>query len=381
MEEIVKAPPKRRLTAVLLAGLLLVAAAAACGGKDPTSPTGDATAEELSGTIEIDGSSTVFPVTAAVAEEFRKEHGGVNINVGFSGTGGGFKRFTAGETAISDASRPIKDSEEEAAAENGIEYIELRIGTDGLSVMVSLQNDFIDCLSIDQLNKIWKPESTVFKWSDINPDWPDNDFNLYGPGTDSGTFDYFTEEVNGEAKVSRADYTASEDDNVLVRGIAGDRNALGYFGYAYYAENADKLKVIGVDSGDGCVVPSVETIEDGTYSPLSRPLYHLRGRRRALKNRPEVATFVDFFLDNAPTLVREVGYIPEARLRLRRGSCQGGSSETVSHKQDINPIPLIPPKGLGKGPQSSYNEALNRRDRGAHDPFKDRDPGPYTGQR
>ena len=260
-------------------------------------------------------------MTAAVAEEFRKEHGGVQINVGFSGTGGGFKRFTAGETVISDASRPIKESEIEAAYENGIEYIELRIGTDGISVMVSLQNDFIDCLSIDQLHEIWKPESTVFKWSDINPDWPDNDINLYGPGTDSGTFDYFTEEVNGEAKVSRADYTASEDDNVLVRGIAGDRNALGYFGYAYYAENADKLKVIGVDNGNGCVVPSPETIEDGTYSPLSRPLF-IYVSVEELKNRPEVAGFVDFFLDNAPTLVREVGYIPEAPSVYDEGRAQ-----------------------------------------------------------
>ena len=183
------------------------------------------------------------------------------------------------------------------------------------------RNDFIDCLSIDQLHEIWKPESTVFKWSDVNPDWPDNDINLYGPGTDSGTFDYFTEEVNGEAKVSRADYTASEDDNVLVRGIAGDRNALGYFGYAYYAENADKLKVIGVDNGEGCVVPSIETIEDGTYSPLSRPLF-IYVATEALKNRPEVATFVDFFLDNAPTLVREVGYIPEAPSVYDEGRAQ-----------------------------------------------------------
>ena len=305
MRTIRKASSWQRLALAALAGLLIIAIAAACSGGDTTDM------EELSGTIEIDGSSTVFPVTAAVAEEFHKEHGDVNINVGFSGTGGGFKRFTVGETAISDASRPIKESEIEAADENGIEYIELRIGTDGLSVMVSLENDFVDCLSIDQLNQIWKPESTVFKWTDINPDWPDNDINLYGPGTDSGTFDYFTEEVNGESKLSRADYTASEDDNVLVRGIAGDRNALGYFGYAYYAENTDKLKVIGVDNGDGCVVPSPEAIEDGTYSPLSRPLF-IYVAVEELKNSPEVATFVDFFLDNAPTLVREVGYIPEA---------------------------------------------------------------------
>ena len=320
MRSIGKIATWQRLGLALLVGILAVGIAAACGGEDPTptraASSGQTTAtqapamEELSGDIEIDGSSTVFPVTAAVAEEFRKEHGGVQVNVGFSGTGGGFKRFAAGETAISDASRPIKDSEKEAAEANGIDYIELKIGTDGLSVMVSPENDFVDCLSIEQLHEIWKPESTVNNWNQINPAWPDDKINLYGPGTDSGTFDYFTEEVNGEAKVSRADYTASEDDNVLVRGIAGDRNALGYFGFAYYAENADKLKILGVDSGEGCVVPSPETIEDGSYNPLSRPLF-IYVAVDELRDRPEVAAFVDFFLDNAPTLVREVGYIPE----------------------------------------------------------------------
>ncbi len=315
MRTVRKIAPWQRMELVLLVGLLAVAVAAACGGGTSTeggesSATMGSTGGQLSGDIEIDGSSTVFPVTAAVAEEFRKEHGGVQVNVGFSGTGGGFKRFAAGETVISDASRHILEEEAEAAEANGIEYIELRVGTDGLSVMVSPKNDFVDCLSVDQLHEIWKPESTVNNWNQINPDWPDNKINLYGPGTDSGTFDYFTEEINGEAKVSRADYTASEDDNVLVRGIAGDRNALGYFGYAYYAENADKLKVIGVDHGEGCVLPSPETIEDGSYGKLSRPLF-IYVDVDALKNRPEVAAFVEFFLDNAPALVREVGYIAE----------------------------------------------------------------------
>ena len=202
MRTVRKIAPWQRMGLVLLVGILLVALIAACGGGGPdsTKETEPASTVQLSGDIEIDGSSTVFPVTAAVAEEFRKEHGDVQINVGFSGTGGGFKRFAAGETVISDASRPILEEEAEAAEANGIEYIELRVGTDGLSVMVSPKNDFVDCLSVDQLHEIWKPESTVNNWNQINSDWPDNKINLYGPGTDSGTFDYFTEEINGEAK-------------------------------------------------------------------------------------------------------------------------------------------------------------------------------------
>ena len=197
----------------------------------------------LSGTIEIDGSSTVFPVSEAVAEEFGKLHGDVRVNVGVSGTGGGFKRFTVGETDISDASRPIKDREAAAAKENGVEYIELKVGTDGLSVMVSPDNDFVDCLTVAELKRIWEPGSKITKWNQVRPEFPDRPMRLYGADTDSGTFDYFTEEIVGEAQASRADYTASADDNVLVQGISGDRNALGYFGYAYYAENPDKLKV------------------------------------------------------------------------------------------------------------------------------------------
>ena len=262
---------------------------------------------ELSGTIEIDGSSTVFPVSEAVAEEFGKLHPDVRVNVGVSGTGGGFKRFTVGETDISDASRPIKDAEAQAAADNGIEYYPLRVAMDGLSVMVSPDNDFVECLTTDQLKMIWEPGSTVSKWSDVDPSWPSSDIALYGPDTDSGTFDYFTEEIMGEAQLSRPDYTASADDNVLVQGIAGGKYSLGYFGFAYYQENQDKLNLVAVDSGNGCVLPTSESIENGTYSPLSRPLFIYVSKQSM--ERPEVKAFVEFYLDNAADLAQEVGYI------------------------------------------------------------------------
>ncbi len=264
-------------------------------------------AMELSGTIEIDGSSTVFPVSEAVAEEFGKLHSDVRVNVGVSGTGGGFKRFTVGEIDISDASRPIKDAEAAVAAENDIQYYPLRVAMDGLSVMVSPDNDFVECLTTDQLKMIWEPGSTVSKWSDVDPSWPDKDMALYGPDTDSGTFDYFTEEIMGEAQLSRADYTASADDNVLVQGIAGGKYSLGYFGYSYYQENMDKLKLVAVDSGNGCVLPTSESIENGSYSPLSRPLFIYVSATSM--ERTEVKAFVEFYLDNAAELAQEVGYI------------------------------------------------------------------------
>ena len=261
----------------------------------------------MSGTIEIDGSSTVFPVSEAVAEEFGKLHPDVRVNVGVSGTGGGFKRFTVGEIDISDASRPIKDAEAATAIENGIEYHPLRVAMDGLSVLVSPDNDFIECMTIEQLKMIWEPGSTVSNWSDVDPNWPDKEIALYGPDTDSGTFDYFTEEVMGEAQLSRADYTASADDNVLVQGIAGGKYSLGYFGYSYYQENVDKLKLVAVDSGNGCILPTSESIENGTYSPLSRPLFIYVSKQSI--ERPEVRAFVEFYLDNAADLAQEVGYI------------------------------------------------------------------------
>ena len=285
--------------------LVLGIAALACGGAEE--PAVGTAATELSGTIEIDGSSTVFPVSEAVAEEFHKIHSDVRVNVGVSGTGGGFKRFTSGETDISDASRPIKDNEAATAMDNGIEYYPLRVAMDGLSVMVSPDNDFVECMTIDQLKLIWEPGSTVNKWSDVDPSWPDKEIALYGPDTDSGTFDYFTEEVMGEAQLSRPDYTASADDNVLVQGIAGGKYSLGYFGYSYYQENMDKLKLVAVDSGSGCVLPTSESIEDGTYSPLSRPLFIYVSKLSM--ERPEVKAFVEFYLDNAADLAQEVGYI------------------------------------------------------------------------
>ena len=286
-------------------GLLLVMMSAlliACSGDD------EAESSSLGGTVEIDGSSTVFPISEAVAEEFNKIHPSVRVNVGVSGTGGGFKRFTVGETDIADASRAIKGSEHDAAVANGIEYHELRVGTDGLSVIVSTQNDFLDCLTVGELKMIWDSGSTVNNWNQVRSNFPDRPLRLYGPDTDSGTFDFFTEEINGEAQVSRADYTASADDNVLVQGIGGDRNALGYFGYAYYAENADKLKLVAVDDGDGCVTPTPDTILSGEYEPLTRPLF-IYVNMKSLE-RPEVKAFVEFYMERGEELTREVGYVP-----------------------------------------------------------------------
>ena len=298
---------KKILLIPLSITLLAVLTITACGNSNPTTPTTPAT-PNLSGTIEIDGSSTVFPITEAVAEEFRKIQPQVRINVGISGTGGGFKRFVAGETQISDASRPISTSEKETAVKNGIEWIEMPVAIDGLSVMVNPQNTWATSMTVAELKKIWEPGSTIKRWNHIRSEWPDQPINLYGPGTDSGTFDYFTEVIVGKAKSSRADYTASEDDNVLVQGISGDRNALGYFGYAYYVENKDKLKLVAIDSSSGPVLPSKETIDNATYTPLSRPLFIYINK--AALTQPEVKAFVRFFMTEGPALVSEVGYIP-----------------------------------------------------------------------
>lgn len=282
----------------------------ACGNDDGSTRNVSELSSQptLDGTIEVDGSSTVFPVSEAVAEEFGKLYPKVHINVGVSGTGGGFKRFVAGDTDISDASRTIKDSESLMADENGIEYMELLVGTDGLSVAVNPNNDWASCLTVGELKTIWEPGSTIDNWSQIRSGFPDSRLRLYGPDTDSGTFDYFTEEIVGEIQASRPDYTASADDNVLIRGVSGDRNALGYFGYAYYTENSDKLKLIAIDNGLGCVTPTIEAIRTGEYAPLSRPLF-IYVNKRSLE-RPEVKAFVEFYLEKGMELVREVGYVP-----------------------------------------------------------------------
>lgn len=261
------------------------------------------------GIIAIDGSSTVYPITEAVAEEFQKVNAGVKVTVGISGTGGGFKRFCRGETDISDASRPIKSSEVDLCFENGIKYVELPVAYDGLAVMVNPGNTWVTSLTVDDLKKMWAPEAQgkITNWNQIRSDFPDQPLTLVGPGTDSGTYDYFTEAIVGKSGSSRGDYIASEDDNVLVQAIANDVNALGFFGLAYYEENKDKLKLVAIDGGNGPILPSKETVNDGTYQPLSRPIFIYVSLKAA--DRPEVSQFVEYYLQNAAHLSEEVGYI------------------------------------------------------------------------
>ena len=305
--------------AYLLMGLLV-----ACGGGQKAGEEG-----QLSGQITIDGSSTVYPISEAVAEEFMAAHeGSVRATVGLSGTGGGFKRFCAGETDISNASRPIKEQEKQACEAAGVDYIEIPVAYDGLTVAVNPRNNFVQCLTVAELKKIWEPGSRVRRWSEVRSGFPNTELKLYGPGTSSGTFDYFTEAVVGKEDASRADYTASEDDNVLVQGVGGDANALGYFGYAYYKENASKLKAVGIDGGNGCVLPTEQNIKNGLYKPLSRPLA-IYVKRAALQ-RPEVKAFVEFYLENAAALVPEVGYVALDAAQYQEGRTKLGHSGTTA---------------------------------------------------
>ncbi|MWA08574.1 PstS family phosphate ABC transporter substrate-binding protein [Streptomyces sp. BA2] len=291
-------------------GAALVCAAAfslsACGGGDAGGGSGDG--EQLSGTVKVDGSSTVAPLTTAAAEIFAEEQPKVRVTVGTSGTGGGFEKFCNGETDISDASRPIKGEEKAACEKRSITYEDFKVANDALTVVVNKDADWVDCLTVEQLKKIWEPKSKVNNWNQIDPKFPDQALKLFGAGTDSGTFDYFTEAVNGEEGASRTDYSPTEDDNVTVQGVAGSKGGLGYFGYSYFEENTGKLKALKVDGGKGCVAPGVETAQSGEYAPLSRPLF-IYPNAKSL-DREEVLSFVEYYVENNKSIAEDAKFIP-----------------------------------------------------------------------
>jgi phosphate transport system substrate-binding protein len=288
---------------------LMVILFTACGGNQNTEKQAE------SGVIQIDGSSTVYPITEAVAEEFRKSKPEIKISVALSGTGGGFKKFGRGEIDINDASRPIKPAEDSLAKSNNIQYTGLTVAYDGLAVMVHPENDWVTSMTVEELKMLWSPEAQgkIMRWNQIRPEWPDEEIHLFGAGVESGTYDYFTEVITGKSHSSRGDFTASEDDHVLVQGISTDKYALGFFGLAYYEENKEKLKLIGIDDGDdtngaGPIMPSVETVKNKTYAPLGRPLFIYINSTAAA--RQEVKDFISFYLSNMGQLAEEVGYIP-----------------------------------------------------------------------
>ncbi len=294
----------------LIVSCAVAASLTACGKQQSGQQNAaDGTTSTLSGKISIDGSSTVLPISEALAEEFGKQYPQVQVSVAKSGTGGGFKKFANGEIDIAGASRPIREEEDALCKQNGIEYIEIPIAYDAMAVVVNPQNTWCDSLTVAELKKIWEPaaQGKINNWSQIRPGFPNERLTLFGAGTDSGTFDYFTAAIVGKEKASRGDYTGSEDDDILVQGVSRNKGALGYFGLAYYENNQDKLKLVGIDSGNGPVKPSRETVLNGTYQPLARPLF-LYISVKALE-RPEVATFVKFALENAGKLSNEVGYI------------------------------------------------------------------------
>lgn len=293
--------------AALPAAITLTLGLSACGGDNETA----ATDGSVSGEVIADGSSTVGPLTEAAAELFREENSGVNITVQTSGTGGGFEKFCQDLTDLSNASRAIKDEEKAACQSAGVEYTELMVATDALTVVVANNNDVVQCLTTEELKTLWEPaaEGRVTTWDQVNPDFPKQKITLFGPGTDSGTFDYFTDEINGDEGVSRTDYNASEDDNVLVQGVSGDPNALAYFGYTYYEENASTLKAVEIDSGSGCVAPSAETAQDGSYTPLARPLF-IYVKNSAYSSKPQVKAFVDWYAENDEAITEAAQYIP-----------------------------------------------------------------------
>ncbi len=338
--------------------ILFLCASLLTACRNPTPQEG-----QLGGTIRVDGSSTVYPLTEAAAEDFRYAEPAVKVMVGVSGTGGGFKKFGRGETDISNASRPISAEERKLCEENGIEFVEIPVAYDGLAVVVHPSNDFVDHLTVEELKRIWEPsaQDRVNRWSQVREGWPDKPLNLYGAGVASGTYDYFTEAVMGKARSSRGDYTSSEDDNVLVQGIAGDQNALGYFGLAYFEENQDKLRLVPVDPGDGVpVLPTPETVSNGSYRPLSRPEF-IYINAKSLE-RPEVVAFVEFYLTNASALAQSTQQVPLgdaayvlAMEKMRRkitGSAFADGRSTVGVKmEELLSLPSSTPDSLSGQPR------------------------------
>jgi phosphate transport system substrate-binding protein len=292
---------------------LLVTAGAAAGTSQPST-------KAVSGTITADGSSTVGPFTSAAAERFRRSNRGANITVGISGTGGGFERFCRGETDLSNASRPIRYSEAARCQQAGVRYIQFLVANDGISLAVSRDNNWANCLTVGELKSIWDRGSRVSNWNQVRPSFPSVPLKLYGAGTDSGTFEFFTEAINGRARQSRSDYTASEDDNVLVNGVAGDRGGLAYFGYSYYVENRNRLKVLGVDAGQGCRTPSVDRIQNRQYRPLSRPLF-IYVKRDSFR-KPVVAAFMRYVILNESTIAQSAKMVPLTKKQLAKAKRQ-----------------------------------------------------------
>jgi phosphate transport system substrate-binding protein len=289
--------------------LLVVVVVAGCGRSSAgSSESGQTGKSDLSGTIQADGSSTVGPLTTYAAEQFQKQNPGVRVTVGISGTGGGFERFCNGETDLSDASRPIKDEEQAACRKNDVAYVEFLVANDGIAVVVNKQNTWVKCLTVAQLGKIWRPGSKVSNWNQVDSQFPDEKLRLFGPGTDSGTFDFFTDKIVGEEGSSRSDYSATEDDNVSVRGVAGEKGGLGYFGLSYFEQNRDELRDVEIDGGDGCVAPSRATVQAGTYTPLSRPLFVYA--KKSSFERPEVEAFIRYVVENERTIAEKALFVP-----------------------------------------------------------------------
>ncbi len=294
-------------TLKILFAIAIATSIASCGSSESNQNNGGE--EALNGTIKIDGSSTVYPISEAVAEEFRAEAPEVQVTIGSSGSGAGFKKFARGETDISDASRAIKESEINSCTDAGIQFTEVTVAYDGLAVFVNKDNDWISSMTVQDLKKLWQPESegVLTRWNQLNPEWPDEEIHLFGPSTAHGTYDYFTEEIMGESGSSRSDYTACADYNVMVQGVSTDKYALGYVGLAYVESNADALKVVAIDNGNGPILPNKETVSQGTYVPLGRSLFMYV--KTASMQRPEVKAFVNFYLDHAAELAEDVGYI------------------------------------------------------------------------